>query len=400
MCRVGRKRNGERLRGRLDLQRHDANFVIGHGLCRVGAFDQHDRDVHVGRVIGTQRQAIKLAVARHLNHFVLEDAAALDRDQRDVRPLVRRGDEDFGSLAGLIRDLVRDEVDAVVVLPLPRNMIFARHPDKERRAWRVERGASICLSGDDAIGTTLRWDEGKRCFALVVGRDSLRVNEDVVRLGLPRSAAGFVLDERVLPLAAIDFDLEILVRQARMVAAPIHRDEVDRERLARLADVFFRRQADIIVAAMRDDFAPTRDDLIVAAGRRGFDNQAQAAGDGSREFRFVNRDGELTLGIGRAAARENDLALRLAAIPPTIKAHPWIVHIAKAVRAAPFRLEIVILVEHIPSHRHIGDVAAKEILDLHRGARVHRARDLGLIRRDDGLELGRAIGGHLERGLE
>ena len=394
---IGCEGNLQSLRRRLHFDRQQAHFVIAQLVCRVLALDQHDRHVHIRRQIGRDGQFENLSAAGDLDQLILQNAAALDRDQRPVLALERRRDENARGLAGHVRRLIADQRDAIVVLALPRDVFQARDPLPDRGAHFAP--GAIRRFGDDLVRTGLRRRIGDAGFALVVGRRRGVIHRDVFRHGLPSTAARRVFDELVLVFAADDVDADRLVRQP--VALPIDGDQIDRRGLLLFGDIVTRLHAHVEIAAVPHNRLAARDDLVVFAGHGRLDDQPHRLGDGGSvgEFEIAgNLDREVAVGIGRAGTGQDRLRRRkITTEPPAVEAHPGIIGITPMVVTAPRWLEVKRLLQHIPLQRLIRHAAAEEVIHRHLGGRRLPAHDLFVLRGDHHFKLRRAIGRHGER---
>ncbi len=277
----------QRDRVQRDIQRQQAHLEIGQpgnvpscirGGLRGGSrppLDQHHGDVDVGHIALGDGQAVDVAVGRQADDLVAADVGALDGDQGVVRRLEGRGDEDLGGLADVVGGLVADQRDAVVVLAPPGDVILARHPDKDGGSdtplGPPSQGGS--WRRDDVVGAALRRDEGRDGFSQLVGGDGDLIHQLLLRLPRPAPAAQVVFNKGVDPLATIELDAQLLIRQA--LAGPIHRCEIDGALLARVAHVLLRAEADVVGAGMDDGVRPPGDGLVIRAGGGGLDGDAR-----------------------------------------------------------------------------------------------------------------------------
>ena len=77
------------------------------------------------------RQTVDGAVALQPDDFVSADPLSFNGDQRRMRPVEGRWDEDFGGFADVVGGFVADERQPVVVFAPPGDAVFARDPDED-----------------------------------------------------------------------------------------------------------------------------------------------------------------------------------------------------------------------------------------------------------------------------
>ncbi len=393
---AGRHGDVQRLLHRLDRQRRVAHLVRGHRLGRIGALDDDDRDVDIGRVIGRDGQAVDRGVALQLSHLLRHHAAALDRDPGPLLALEGAGDQNLGGLARHVGHLIADQIEAVVVVAPPGHVVLAADPDPGRGLHQPF--LSVPPADDDLVGAALLRREGDLALGVLVGGERVGVDQRVLGLPLPGSASARVLDEGVDPLAAVGLDVELLIRQA--LGLPIDGHHVHAEGLASIANVLLRRQADVEIASMDNDVAAPGDGLSVLAVGGRLDGQPlpRDAVYPPRHHSGGDVDAQMALSVGGAGAGEEWLGARRL-LPPAPAADPGAVLVGEIVAPELDRIEGVGGGEHAPRHLGVGDGPAEEVAHVDIGPRGLPGGQFLFFGRDDHLELRRAVGGDGEGGL-
>jgi hypothetical protein len=312
-----------------------------------------------------------------------------------------RRDQDLGCLAHFVTAFVGDEVDAVVVLPPPRDVLATADPEEDAA---LHQSLGLVAPVDyDVIAATLLWGKGGDRLGVLVGGHGVLKDQGLLGFPLPPAATGLVLDEGIDPLAAIDGHLEPLVGQA--LGFPVHGDNVHGHFFPGLTDVLLGGQADVELALVDDDLPTSRDDLAVGAADGGFHDELAAArrplvllfhgllDDVPRQL-----DDQLALFIGEVRTAEHHRPRAGWRPPPAVPADPGVIHVGEAIAAKLGRAEAVGLGQHVPLDGCVGHPTAEEVVDVHCGFGALPGCDFGLVGGHHYLELGRAVGGYLESG--
>jgi len=255
------------------VQRSIADFVTDDLVSRVLALDDNRRNIHVRDVFRPDGQPIDKAIIGHLDHFIGQDAAALDHNQRPLFTFERRGDQNFGDVSDLILRLISDKVYTVVVLAAPGDIFRAADPDEDAALHQPLH--FISPIDHDPIAAALLRREGYGCLSIVIGCGLARAYELVFGFPFPPAAASFIFNELVDPLAAIYLDVERLIW--RPVVVPVHSHYINHHLLAGPPDDLLRGQANVKLALMHNQRITAGDHRIIGAADSRLDGQLPAA---------------------------------------------------------------------------------------------------------------------------
>jgi hypothetical protein len=354
-----------------------AQPVRGDGVGLVHPLHQDDGDEGVGGHVGGDGQVHRLGVARQRLHPVLDDVAPLHGEERGHLPLEGGRDEDTGRLAGAVLPLVGDEIDAVVVLLAPGDVLPPGDPEPGRRDDAV--APRVGPFGLDDVGAARRRDEGRRRLTLIVRRHGGRGDDGVGDGPGPVEIAVLVLLLDVEPLPSVEGDGEGDAGDG--LPRPVHRPDVHLLLLPGDADVLLGAQADVEEALVDQDLGPVGDGLVGDVGDGGLKGEllahqgvADVGGDG---------EDEAALGVGGPFAVGDDAAvaghlLRPPPVPPA-----GVGPVPPAGNVGP---EPVVLGHQRPADLRVGDGAAEEVGGLDGDVDPVARQDLVFIRGDRHLD--------------
>ena len=118
----------ERLPGGIDVDSHHPDPKIRNAVGLRPGEHEH-RQIFGRRHVRRDGQVVYGAVAAQLDHLAVVDVAPFPGDQRIHRPREGLCHKDLGRVAGLVRGLVGNQIEAPVVGLLPGHIGIAGHPE-------------------------------------------------------------------------------------------------------------------------------------------------------------------------------------------------------------------------------------------------------------------------------